>query len=270
MDPVWTAELLQHLGKRYRLGSEGEVGAEVLFRHGKAEFRPTRAVVVPGEPSPSLRFTQDLRIPKDAPDSEAETIQNALIERSMQPRGFALESQEVYPMTSDRGERRGSVRTLVFSSGALESSVAARHLRALVESLENPLIVGMHDCADVEAKDPMPEPPKPRTQADEKLEVWKYRLEEGLLSSLMIHVDPNDRTLRVVERKLVSSKQLGGELKLAHVARLVLRKTDSGMDLIAQRRDAGEIRLASGSGSEDFVATVARLAEKILIPLERA
>ena len=74
----------------------------------------------------------------------------------------------------------------------------------------------------------------------------------------------NDRTLRVVERKLFSKKELGDVLKLAHVAKFRVVKAE----LIAVKKDGTEVTLAHGSGDANFVATAGRMAKKVMIPIE--
>ena len=262
MDRGWIDRLVEALGERYK-AQVGTEAAVIEYRRGKAEFRPSRFEVVGDH---TLRVTVDVRIPKHAEVEEAEGLVNALEKGTMSRRGFEKASDETLAMTSEAGEAAGSARTLVFTAEHDDVEVAAKHLRAIVESVDIPLIVGIHDPPDCIAKDPMKPPPKPKVAAGEELEPLRFRLASGLLHDLSVMVDQNTRVLRVMERKGVSSKQVGDDLKLAHVGRLATRTEGGKVELLAFDRD-GEVRvIASSKDSDEFRATAERLAKGVRIP----
>jgi hypothetical protein len=125
--------------------------------------------------------------------------------------------------------------------------------------------MGVHDPSDLAAKDPMPPPPRPAAKSKEPLEPLRFRLATGLLHDLSVIIDQNERTMTIMERSFVSTRQVGETIKLAHVGKLATRRTAGGVELVAIRRDGTEFKLAQGKGAE-FIATAARLAKGVRIP----
>lgn len=265
MDRAWVDEVIGALGARYQAGAIVEGRAvELLYRAGKTEFRPSRVLLGGGESGREIELVVDVRIPKDSVARDADPLIGAL-ERGLTERGFSRTSEETTEMTSQTGAASGSVRTLVYRHAACPTAEAAKQVRAVVESVEIPVVLGIHEARDVAVRDPPPPGPRP---VKEVMEVWRFRLDSSLLHALMVVVDPNDRTLKVEERKGVSTKQLGDVVKLAHVAELAVRRRDGRAELIAIKRDGAELLLASGSGTADFVATAGRLAKQVMIPFK--
>ena len=268
MDRGWVDDVLKTLGARYKTGPTARDGVEIAYRAGRAEFRPSRFVIGGGESGRELELGVDVRIPKGGDPAGADRLIEAFESNTAKPRGFERISDNAAAMTSESGHDGGEVRTLRYRHGALGAEEAAKQIRAIVESIDIPFTVGIHDPEHLVARDPAPPPKKPQKRAVEPMDVWEYELDGGLLKSLTVLVDPNDRTLRVIERRFVSKKPIGEVLKLAHVAKFAVKRCDGGADVIAVKKDGGEVTLAHGSGSSDFIATLGRLAKKVFIPLE--
>lgn len=267
VDREWVDLLLKELGARYRAGPSSGTGAELHYRSGRAEFRPSRFVVGCGESGQELELTVDVRIPRGADPHEQERLVAAFERQSAAPRGFSRIDDQESAVKAESGHASGSVRTLRYRHGGVEPAEAAKQIRAIVESIDIPITVGIHEPEQLTARDPLPPRAKPR-RALEPMEKWEYELDGRLLRSLTVIVDPNDRTLRVFERRLFSRKAIGDTLKLAHVAKFALRRRSGGVDLVAIRRDGSQVVLARGSEDPEFVATAGRLAKKVFIPIE--
>lgn len=266
MDRAYVEEVARHLGARYRLGPAAQGGVELLYRAGRAEFRPTRFAIGTGPSGRGLALAVDVRLPRGTTAAEAEALVEAFDAGTARPRGLTRAGDTSAAMSTELGAESGSVRTLEFVGAPADAAEAARHIRAIVESVDLPIIAGIHEPEHVVARDPPPPREKPRRRTEEPMEPWEYQLDGGLLGSLVVVVDPNTRTLRVFERRLLSRRELGEVLKLASVARFEVRSKDKGAELVAIRRTGEEVTLASGSGSADFVATARRLAGKVMIP----
>lgn len=266
MDRAWIDEVLKQLGPRYRGGAPVGDALELLYRAGRSEFRSSRFVLGGGDTGRSVELTVDVRIPKEADPGGAQRLIDAFESKSAGPRGFTRADDTTAEVHSEKGAESGSVRTLKYRRGPAEPAETAKQIRAIVESIDIPITVGIHEPEHVVARDAAP--PRPKTKhAIQPMELWEYQLEGGLLRSLTVVVDPNDRTLKVVERKLIS-RTVGETLKLAQVAKFSIRRSAGSADLIAVRRDGAEVKLLTGSGSADFVATAGRLAKKVFIPIE--
>jgi hypothetical protein len=267
MDKAFVDAVLEVIGSRYRMGPLAGDGFELLFRAGKTEFRPSRFIVGRGERGRDLELTVDIRIPRDAAERQVEQLVEALETKTMAPRKFVRFEDRSTEMTSEKGEESGSVRTLCYRKTPESVPEAASDIRALVETIDIPVIIGIHEPEHVIAREapPLLERAKRDTQV---LEDWQYTLDGGLLHSLTLVVNPNERTLRVVERNVFSKKQLGEVLKLAHVAKFVLRRLAGATEVVALKKDGVELPLAKGSGNEDFMQTAGRFAKKVMIPLE--
>jgi hypothetical protein len=269
MDRAWVDELLKLLGARYKTGATAGDAVELAYRAGRAEFRPSRFVVGGGASGRDLELTVDVRIPKDGEGPEGgDRLIAAFEAKTAKPRGFERTSETSASMTSESGHESGTVRTLRYQRADVIAAEAAKQIRAIVESIDIPFTVGIHDPEHLDARDPPPPRAKKIAHAAAPMDLWEYQLDGGLLRSLTLIVDPNDRTLRVVERRFVTKKPVGETLRLAQVAKFAIRRRGSGADVIAIRKDGGELTLATGSGSADFVATMGRLAKKVFIPLE--
>jgi len=258
--------LLIELGKRYQT-KEQSGGAELLYRRGKTEFHPTRIFVGGGESGRAIELGIDIRIPKGSEPPDSEPLLEALETRTMKRRGFERLSDETAPLENERGEKAGYARTLRYRrADCPEAKEAALHLRAILESLDLPIVVGSHEPDDVEARDPMPPPPQPKVSAAERLEPLRFRLDSNLFHDLSAIVDQNERTLTIVERRFLSSRQIGDVMRLAHVGKLGARRKDGAGELVAIDREGKEHVLATGSGSPEFFATAQRLAKGVRIP----
>ncbi|MCK6548095.1 hypothetical protein L6R52_19750 [Myxococcota bacterium] len=269
MDRAWIDAVVGLLGPRYKLGPLAGDGVELHYRSGKSEFRPSRFVLGGGASGRDLELTVDVRIPKGTAQAEADALVAVFEAKTAAPRGFVRAGESSMEMKSDLGAAAGSVKSLRYvRTTPVEPPYAAKHVRAIVESIDIPIVVGIHEAEHLVARDPAPPAPKVKRPAQDPMELWEYQLDGGLLRSLTVIVDPNDRTLRVVERQLVSKRPVGETLKLAHVAKLGVRKRTKDADLVAIKRDGTELTLATGSGNDEFVATAGRLAKKVLIPFE--
>lgn len=258
---------MEKLGPRYRLGSPGEYGGvALLHRFGKAEFRPTRLTVGTGE-GRRIELIVDFRIPKDADVAGSDPLLKTLEEKSLEPRGFSKKDENTAPMTTESGKESGFVRSVRFEREGTETKETAKVIRAIVESIDLPVVLGVHDEEHMVARDPR-DRPKKLERPPEPMEKWEYTLAGGVLKSLTAVVDPNVRELVVVERKLVSSKEVSEKIMLAHVAKFLLSKDGSDAVLAAEKREGNVIELARSAYKEDFVATAERLAKKVMIPLE--
>ena len=264
MDREWIEALDEALGKRYRFKIGTDV-ARLEYRRGKAEFHDTR-VEVGGDGARRIRLALDVRIPAGTDASEADAVLEALETQTMTPRGFARVSDETTEMTNQRGESAGSARNLAYETNIEAVDDARRHLRAILESLDLPVIIGIHDEADLVARDPIAPPPKPTRRFEDKLDELRFRLVSGMSHDLSVFVDQNNRTLRVMERKLLSSRQIGDVRKLAHIARLLTRSQGDQVELVAVSREGDEAVLASARATPEFTSTVQRLAQGVRIP----
>ncbi len=262
-------QVLESLGARYRLGAPGASGLEILYRAGKTEFRPSRFFIGTGESGRELELTIDVRIPKDAPPAAVEALVGTFENKSAAPRGFARFDDSSVKMTSEKGDESGTVRTLRYRRDSKDPIETAKQIRAIVESIDIPMIIGIHEPEHVIAREAPPHRERVK-KVVEDLENWEYQLDGGVFGSLTLVINPNDRTLRVVERKLLKKKELGEVLKLAHVAKFSLRKKEGRVALIAAKKDGTEIELVSGSGDDNFLATAGRMAKKVMIPIESA
>ncbi len=252
--------LVEALGKRYQLRRAAD-RAELLYRRGKAEFRETRVFV---RADGGLELTVDVRIPRGATAAETVPLVEALEGQSLGPRGFRRVDDVENPMTTGLGEDAGSVRSLRYEAPAAPADELARRIRAIVESIDLPVIVGIHAPEDVIARDPPPPPPKPRRT--EPLDVLRFRLASSLTYDLSVFVDPNDRTLRVMERRVLGSRQLGETLKLSRVSRFGVRSGGEGSELVALTREGEALVLATGGSSPEFAATAERMARGARVP----
>ncbi len=262
MDRAWIDEVVEQLGKRYR-ASAGSESCPLEYRSGKSEFRATPVTLGTETDGRGLRLRVDVRIPKDAAHADAEPLLSTFESKTTTPRGFTRLTDETAEMTNQAGVASGWARTLTYALAGDEPAKIAKNIRAIIESVDLPIILGIHEDDDVVARDPRPPPPKPQVRADEALEVWRFRLDTGLTRDLSVLVDPNTRVLTVSERRFVSAKTVGEPLKLAHVRAFGVR----GGRLIAVKREGdAELVIAEGSGGAEFVATARRLANKVRIP----
>jgi hypothetical protein len=268
MDQAWVDQVLEKLGQRYKKGAIVDDAVEILYRAGKAEFRPSRFTIGLGQSGREMELVVDVRVPKGAESKEADALIAAFESLSATPRGFSRVGETSATMTTESGEAHGSARTLKYRHGALEAADAAKQIRAIVESIDIPITVGIHEPEHLVAREPPPPSAKPAKRATEPLDHWEYDLEHGLLKKLTVIIDPNVRTLRVVERKLLAKRDLSETIKLAHVAKFTIRRSDGAATLVAIKRDGQEVTLASGPATEDFIATAGRMAKKVMIPLE--
>lgn len=271
MDRPFDDALLEHLGARYRLGDRVEKGVELRYRFGKAEFRPSRVTIVEDGDARFLDLRVDVRVPEGHALDEASALVDALEEKSLAPRGFERTSDDVQAMTSEAGNAAGHVRTLMYRAKATTPKETGDRIRAIVETLDIPIVVGIHEARDVVAKKPLP-PPKKKgaSMPHDPMEVWTYTLAGGVMRSLNVVIDPNVRTLEVHERKLLSKKQLGETLKLAHVAKFLIADDGNQVKLFAEKREGERVLLAEGLSDPEFVATAQRMAGKVFIAIEAA
>lgn len=260
-------EVLAALGTRYKLGAPAAGGFELLYRSGKSEFRPSRFVLGVGPGGRGAELAVDVRIPRDARPEAADPLVEAFERASARPRGFTRTTESMAEMQSEGGAKSGSVRTVRYRHDGAAAPELARQIRAIVETVDIPIVVGIHDPEHVVARDPPPPREKRKTPID-PLEPWSYDLDRGLLEALTFVIDPNDRTLRVFRRKLLTKTQIGDVVKLAHVAKLIVRAVDGSVEVSAMKRDGQSLALARGSGSPEFRATLGRMAKKVMIPLE--
>ncbi len=269
MDQTWVDELMAKLGPRYRLGPPQDGGCSLLYRFGKAEFRPTRLVVGAGEDGRRIDLVVDFRIPRHAEVAQSEPLLARLEERSLGPRGFARVGEDTAAMTAESGKPAGFVRSVRFQRPAAEAEAApgAKAIRAIVESIDLPVVLGVHDVDHMVAREPI-DAPKKLARPLEPMEKWEYTLAGGVLKSLTAVVDPNVRTLVVVERKLLTSKDVSETVMLAHVARFMVARDGDDAVLRAEKKEGGSLELARSRYQEDFLATAERLAKKVMIPIE--
>ncbi len=269
MDRPFNEALLEHLGSRYRLGDRTDDGVELRYRFGKAEFRPSRIVIVEDGDQRALDLRIDVRVPDGHAIEEADGLVETLEGKSLTPRGFERTSNDVQAMTSESGKAAGHVRTLTYRAQATTPQETGDRVRAIVETLDIPIVVGIHEPRDVIAKKPLP-PPKKKgaSMPHDPMEVWTYTLAGGVMRSLNVVIDPNVRTLEVVERKLLSKKQLGETLKLAHVAKFLLTDDGNEVKLYAEKREGERVLLAEGLSDAEFTATAKRMADKVFITIE--
>ena len=200
-------------------------------------------------------------------DEKSFMHQVGLEQKSLTPRGFERKDDQSNVMHSEKGEESGSARTLKYRLAGEAPAVTSKKIRAINESLDFPIVLGIHEVEDLVAKDPLP--PRKKVQRTEPMENWYYTLVGGLLRSLTVVIDPNIRTLKVVERRLISTTDRSGIIKLAHLSKLKARRKDAEVELIAFKKDGDEITLASSKYTPDFVATAERMAKKLFIPFEQ-
>lgn len=268
MDQPWVAEVVEALGSRYKLGPTVDDAVELLFRFGKAQFRSTRLLLGDGKSGRMLVLTVDFRIPEGSDPQEAVPLVEALESHSMEPRGFNKVSDDTAPMTNERGKARGFVRSVKYQREGEAPKETAKQIRAVIESIDIPVVLGIHEAEDLVARDPRPETKRVRKPID-PLDHWEYRLSGGLLNSLTVIIDPNVRTLKVVERKLVSSKTLQEEpVKLAKLSKFGVRRGSGKISLVAVDREGAETILATDADKDEFAATAQRMAKKVMIPIE--
>lgn len=269
MDRAFLDSLLEALGARYKLGAPIGGGLEILYRAGKSEFRSSRFLAGTGDSGRGLELTVDLRIPRDASPAAVDALVGTFENKSATPRGFVRFDDSRVAMTSEKGEDSGFVRTLKYRRAPTDPADTAKHVRAIVESVDIPMIIGIHEPEHVIARDAPPHRERVKRVLEE-LENWEYQLDGGVFGSLTVVINPNDRTLRVVERKLLKKKELVETLKLAHVAKFRLVGREGRVVLLAAKKDGTEIELASGTGGDNFLATAGRMAKKVMIPIESA
>ena len=128
----------------------------------------------------------------------------------------------------------------------------------------------MHEADDLVASDPRDRPKKLSRPPWSRWRSGSTRLAGGLLKSLTAIVDPNVRTLVIVERKLVTTKAVSDTIKLAHVGRFLISREGRDVLLTAEKKEGGAIDLARSPYNEDFVSTADRLATKVMIPLDKS
>ena len=269
MDNGIRQQLLEHLGKRYDL----KVGTEktmVMYRRAKTEFKETRlALTEEANGALKIELQVDIRIPKGFEKSDADAILETFESRTASPRGFERIDDETNEMLAQNGASSGWARSLLYSASLTDHVAVAKHIRALVENLDIPIILGIHEAEDVYAKDARPLP-KPKAEVRDPrmpLEKWRFRVNSSLLRDLSIIVDPNERLLSVTERKGVSTKELCKPVRLAHIAKFTIINKTGGFGLIATKRDDSELTIIEKSDSPDFVSVVSRMSEKVRIPL---
>jgi hypothetical protein len=265
MDQAWVNDLLAKLGPRYRLGNPQDGGAVLLYRYGKAEFRQTRVVVGSGALGRGIELIVDFRIPRDAEVAGSEPLLTALEQRSLDARNFVRIGEEIAAMTTESGKESGFVRSVRYHLDGADAKRGATAIRAIIESIDMPVVLGVHDVDDMVARDPTDAPKK--LGRLEPMEKWEYTLAGGMLKSLTAIVDPNVRTVVVVERKLVSTKEISETVMLAHVAKFVIAREANEAVLRAEKKDGGSVDLCRSAYKDDFVATAERLAKKVMIPL---
>jgi hypothetical protein len=266
VDKAWLDDVVRHLGARYKTGAPSGEAVELLYRAGRAEFRSSRFMIGGGASGRELELLVDVRVPKEAPADEASKLIEAFEKQSALQRGFVRVGEDVQTMKTETGAESGTARSLRYQHGPCDAAEAAKQIRAFVESIDIPFTVGIHEPEHLIARDPPP--PRAKPKRTEPMDLWEYQLDGGLFHSLKVVVDPNDRTLRVMERRMLSTRRLGETVKLALVAALAIRKKNGHAELVAIQRDGTELMLAVGSGNPDFVATAGRLAEKVRIPFE--
>lgn len=262
MDRAWADELAEALGERYKV-KIGQDAAEIHYRRRKTTYAATRFVL---HPPTTLEVNIDIRIPKGTDRSEAEPFLTALEAQTMGPRGFTRHRDETTAMTNQHGDESGHVRSLFYRCSPATPAEAARRVRAINESVDIPIVIGIHDLDDVVAREPMKPPPKPQRGHDEPLDELRFRLIEGITHDLSAFVDLNTRTMKIVQRKMLASKQLGDTIKLAHLARIGTRASASSVALVVEKRDGSVIELASGPRNDAFIETARRLAKGVRIP----
>lgn len=262
-------QLMELLGKRYDL----KVGTEktlVMYRRAKTEFKETRLTLQEGTSGALIAELQvDIRIPKGFEQQDAEKILRTFESRTASPRGFTRVSDETNEMLAQNGASSGWARSLLYSAEMTDHVTTAKHIRALVENLDIPIILGIHEDEDVYAKDARPLP-KPKSEVRDPrmpLEKWRFRVNSSLLKDLSIIVDPNERLLSVTERKGVTTKELCEPVRLAHIAKFTITKQSGGHGLVATKRDQSELTLIENSTSPSFVEVISRMSEKVRIPL---
>ena len=267
MTDEYKIALTDKLGERYQL----KVGTEkvaVTYRRAKTEFKPTRlAILAIEEAQPKLELQVDIRIPKNHSLDEAESMLKVFEEKTATPRGFERISDETNAMHNQSGAESGWARSLLYTAEPSSAEVAAKHIRALVENLDIPIILGIHDEDDLYAKNARPLPKKVARDPRMPMEIWRFRLSSSLLYDLSLVVDPNERTLKVMERRGISSKQLGETLKLAHIRAFTIENRSGGFALMASKRDETQITLVENAKGNDFVGAIERMAAKIRIPV---
>jgi hypothetical protein len=266
----WKLTLSDHLGKRYDL----KVGTEktaVMYRRAKTEFKATRLCILGIEKDvPQLELQVDIRIPKSHTQDEAESMLRVFEEKTSIPRGFERTEDETNAMHNQTGATSGWARSLLYLAEPKSPQEAANHIRALVENLDIPIILGIHDEDDLYAKDARPLPKKKPQDPRVPMEVWRFRLSSSLLYDLSVVIDPNERTLKVMERRGLSPKQVGETVKLAHISAFSVRNGNDGMSLIATKRDHSEVSLVQNAKGKEFISVAARMAAKVRIPISQA
>jgi hypothetical protein len=267
MNTDWQQELSDALGKRYEL----KIGTEktaVLYRSAKSEYKPSRvSILAISSEQPVLELQVDLRIPKSESTEEAERMLQVFERVTASPRGFARQSDETNPMVSHAGKASGWARSLIYRAQHKEAKVAAKHIRALVENLDIPIILGIHDDDDLVAKDPRPLLVEGARSANLPMELWRFRLQNSLLRDLSLIVDPNVRTLKVCQRAGFSTQQVGETVGLARIGRFELKRGIKGISLIAYARDETPTILVENGDGADFEGTAHRMAAKVRIPI---
>lgn len=264
MDRAWVDQLLERLGPRYKAGDVIGDGLELRYRFGKAEFRPSRMIVVPG---PKLLLGVDFRVPKGVEVKETEPLLKVLEEKSLLPRGFVRTHDQTAEMNTESGKASGFVRSLSYEWSPPGLDQAAKQVRAIVESIDIPVVLGIHEAKDLIARDPPP--PSIRSRPPEELlDNWEYTLVGGLLHSVNVVIDPNVRTLRIVSRKIVQKEEKPA-LKLAAVAKFLLRSKGAEVELVAVKRDDTEEVLVSVPAKNEALETAERMAKKVMIPIAR-
>src|SRR6185436_16174129 len=183
MDRAWVDEVIAALGARYKVGAVVGGGVELLYRAGRAEFRPSRFVIGTGESGREMEFTVDVRIPKDAPAAQVDALVSTFETKSAAARGFSKVDESAVQMTSDGGHESGSVRSIRYRHQAIAPPDSAKQIRAIVETVDIPIIVGIHEPEHVVAREAPPHY-EHKKHAIEELDHWEYQLDGGLLGSL--------------------------------------------------------------------------------------
>lgn len=264
MDRAWVDQLLEKLGPRYKAGDVVGEGIELRYRFGKAEFRPSRMVVIPGQ---KLQLGVDFRVPKGVEVKETEPLLVVLEQKSLAPRGFVRTGDQTSEMTTEAGKASGYVRSLAYEAPLGGTEEVAKRIRAIVESIDIPVVLGIHEAKDLIAREPPP--PSLRAKAGEQvLDNWEFTLVGGLLASVNVVIDPNVRTLQIVARKIVSKEERPA-LKLASVAQFLLRAKGAEVELVAVKRDGAEEVLVAVPAKAEALETAERMAKKVLIPIAR-